>query len=139
MDCIFCKIVSGEAPAYRVYEDEMTLAFLDINPVADGHTLVVPKHHEARVERLPPEYYDAVWAAVRRLVPPIEAAMGASATNIDVHNGRAAGQLIPHVHVHIVPRRTPGGVLTDVAQRVRPRSREYFEEIAGRIREEVSG
>jgi len=136
--CIFCKIIEGEAPAYRVYEDNMTLAFLDVNPVTDGHTLVVPKHHEARIERLPSDYYDAVWATVRRLVPPIEKAMDASASNIDVHNGRAAGQLIPHVHIHIIPRRGPGRAIADAAQRIRPRSREYFEEIAERIREEVN-
>jgi histidine triad (HIT) family protein len=116
----------------------MTLAFLDVNPVTDGHTLVVPKHHEARIERLPSDYYDAVWATVHRLISPIERAMDASASNIDVHNGRAAGQLIPHVHVHIIPRRGPGRAIADAAQRIRPRSREYFEEIAERIREEVN-
>lgn len=136
--CIFCKIITGEAPAHRVYEDDMTLAFLDINPVTDGHTLIVPKHHEARIERLPSDYYDAVWATVHRLISPIERAMDASASNIDVHNGRAAGQLISHVHVHIIPRRGPGRAITDAAQRIRPRSREYFEEIAERIREEVN-
>ncbi|MCK4581816.1 HIT family protein [Candidatus Bathyarchaeota archaeon] len=136
--CIFCKIIDGEAPAYRVYEDDLTLAFLDVNPVTDGHTLVIPKHHEARIERLPRDYYDAVWATVHRLISPIETAMDASASNIDVHNGRAAGQLIPHVHVHITPRRGPGRAIADAAQRIRPRSREYFEEIADRIREEVN-
>ena len=136
--CIFCKIIEGEAPAYRVYEDDMTLAFLDVNPVTDGHTLVVPKHHEARIERLPSDYYDAVWATVHRLISPIERAMDVSASNIDVHNGRAAGQLIPHVHVHIIPWRGPGRTITDAAQRIRPRSEEYFEEIANRIREEVN-
>ncbi|MCK4318532.1 HIT family protein, partial [Candidatus Bathyarchaeota archaeon] len=96
-----------------------------------------PKHHEARIERLPREYYDAVWATVHRLVSSIERAMNASASNIDVHNGRAAGQLIPHVHVHIIPRRGPGRAITDAAQRIRPRSREYFEEIAEKIRSEI--
>jgi histidine triad (HIT) family protein len=132
--CIFCRIIEGEAPAYIVYEDEMTVAFLDANPVTDGHTLVVPRHHESRVERLPPDYYEAVWATVRRLVPPIERAMEASASNIDVHNGRAAGQLIPHVHVHIIPRRGPGRAVADAAKRIRPRSREYFEDVAAMIR-----
>ena len=136
--CIFCKIIEGETPGYIVYEDDMTLAFLDANPVTDGHTLVVPRHHEARIERLPTDYYEAVWATVRRLVSPIERAMEASASNIDVHNGRAAGQLIPHVHVHIIPRRGPGSAIADVAKRMRPRGREYFEEVAERIREEVS-
>jgi histidine triad (HIT) family protein len=136
--CIFCNIIAEKAPAHRVYEDDMTLAFLDINPVTDGHTLVIPKHHEARVERLPSGYYDAIWATIRRLVPSIEKAMEASASNIDVHNGRAAGQLIPHVHVHIIPRRGPGRAIADAAQRIRPRSREYFEEIAERIRKEVN-
>ncbi len=136
--CIFCRIVEGEAPAHRVYEDEMTLAFLDLNPVTDGHTLVVPKHHEARIERLPRDYYEAVWATVRRLVPPVERAMEASASDIGVHNGRAAGQLVPHVHVHIIPRRGMGGAIADAAQRMRPRSREYFEGIAERIRSEVN-
>ncbi len=136
--CIFCEIIEGDAPAYRVYEDEMTVAFLDANPVTDGHTLVVPRRHEARIERLPTDIYEAVWATVKRLVPPIEKAMDASASNIDVHNGRAAGQLIPHVHVHIIPRRGLGSAIADAAKRMRPRSRDYFEEIAERIREEVN-
>ncbi len=136
--CTFCKILEGEAPAYIVYEDELTAAFLDANPAADGHTLVVPRHHEARIERLPPEIYEAVWATVKRLIPPIERAMDASASNIDVHNGRAAGQLIPHVHVHIIPRRSQSGMITDMASRLRPRSQEYFEEMAERIRREVN-
>ena len=136
--CIFCKIIDGEAPAFVVYDDDLTLAFLDINPVADGHTLVVPKYHEARIERLPRAYYEATWTTVRKLISPIEKVMNASASNLDVHNGQAAGQIIPHVHVHIIPRKGLGRTITEAAQRIRPRSREYFEEIAYRIREEVN-
>ncbi len=71
MMCIFCKIAEGTAPSYKIYEDAHTLAFLDINPVADGHVLLITKHHEQFVEDLPVELYDALFDSLKRLVKPI--------------------------------------------------------------------
>jgi histidine triad (HIT) family protein len=108
-DCIFCRIVDGEIPARVVRETETTLAFLDANPLARGHTLVIPKTHHARLSDLPDDVADDVFRGVHRLVPRIEDAVGADGTTVGVNDGEAAGQEIPHVHAHVVPRFEGGG------------------------------
>jgi len=136
--CIFCRIIEGSAPSYVVYEDALTLAFLDINPISDGHTLIVTRVHEERLEDLLPEHADALFRTLCRLVGPIQRAMGVPSTSIGVNNGREAGQLVPHVHIHIIPRAAAGKrVFTDAVARIKPRSPEYFSEVAGRIRKEI--
>jgi histidine triad (HIT) family protein len=109
-DCIFCRILEGEIPSRTVHEDGSTFAFLDVNPLARGHTLVVPKTHHARVGELDPEDRDALFAAVGRLAPAVERAMDADATTIAINDGEAAGQEVPHVHAHLVPRHEDDGV-----------------------------
>ena len=104
MSCIFCRIVAGEIPAEVVAREPEVLAFLDVQPLADGHVLVVPRAHVARVEDLEPAAADALFRAVVRLAGPVREALGAAGTTIGVNNGDATGQTIPHVHVHIVPR-----------------------------------
>lgn len=103
-DCIFCRIVRGEVPARKVYEDEHAVAFLDAFPLAKGHTLVVPRQHVGRVEELGDEQAKAVFAAVHKLTGRVRKATGAAATTIAVNDGKEAGQEVPHVHVHVVPR-----------------------------------
>lgn len=109
-DCVFCRIVAGEIPSYTVHDGESVYAFLDANPLARGHTLVVPKDHHERVADLPPETSDAVFGAVRRIAPAVERAVGADGVTIGVNDGAAAGQEVPHVHAHVVPRETDDGV-----------------------------
>ena len=101
---IFEQIVAGEIPARIVYETDTVAAFLDANPLAPGHTLVVPKEAHERLGDIPAEEAAAVWTAVQELVPQIEAAVDADATTVGVNDGEAAGQEVPHAHVHIVPR-----------------------------------
>ncbi|WP_251331176.1 HIT family protein [Haloplanus pelagicus] len=103
-DCIFCSIVDGEIPNHSVYEDETVMAFLDANPLARGHTLVIPKSHHERINDLPADLATDLFAAVRDLTERVESAVDASATTVAVNNGELAGQEVPHVHVHIVPR-----------------------------------
>lgn len=103
-DCIFCRIVRGEVPARKVYEDESAMAFLDAFPLARGHTLVVPRAHVARVEELGDQEAKAVFAAVHKLTGRVAKAAGAQGATIAVNDGKEAGQEVPHVHVHIVPR-----------------------------------
>lgn len=103
-DCIFCRIVRGEVPARKVYEDEWAVAFLDAFPLARGHTLVVPRAHVPRVEDLGDQEAKAVFAAVHKLTARVTKAAGAQAMTIAVNNGKEAGQEVPHVHVHLVPR-----------------------------------
>jgi histidine triad (HIT) family protein len=109
MTCIFCRIVAGEIPAEVVARGDRYLAFLDVNPLADGHTMVVPTAHAATVEDLTPADADALFRAVRTLAGPVRAAVDAAGSTIGINNGEATGQTIPHVHVHIVPRREHDG------------------------------
>jgi len=101
---IFEQIVAGEIPARIVHETETVAAFLDANPLAPGHTLVVPKAPHERLGDIPDGEAAAVWAAVQELVPRVEAAVDADAVTVGVNDGAAAGQEVPHAHVHIVPR-----------------------------------
>jgi len=103
-DCPFCQIVNGAIPARTVYEDEDVLSFLDANPLTRGHTLVVPKRHHARVADLPSEDRAAVFETLGRLAPAVEAAVDADGVTVGMNDGDAAGQEVPHVHGHLVPR-----------------------------------
>lgn len=136
--CIFCRIIEGSAPSHKVYEDDRTLAFLDINPISDGHTLIVPKVHEPLLENLNTEQWDALFKTLHKIVGPIQRAMDAPATSISINNGREAGQLVPHVHIHVIPRDPAGKMMfSDAVSRVKPRSPEYFKGIAKRIMKEI--
>ncbi|HTR18583.1 MAG TPA: HIT family protein [Candidatus Paceibacterota bacterium] len=103
-DCIFCKIVRGELPSYKVYEDEKTLAFLDIRPVNAGHTLVIPKKHSTNIFDIAPEDWQAVTEAVRKIAIAIEKTLKADGVNIGMNNREHAGQVVHHPHVHVIPR-----------------------------------
>ncbi|KAB7515439.1 HIT domain-containing protein [Halosegnis rubeus] len=103
-DCIFCQIIDGDIPARTVYETDETLAFLDANPLAEGHTLVIPKTHARQLQDLDDETATAVYETLHRLVPVVEGTVGADGSNVAFNNGPAAGQEIPHVHGHIIPR-----------------------------------
>lgn len=104
MVSIFTRIIHGEAPAERLYETEHELAFLDIHPKAMGHTLVVPKLEVASFHELPPERAASLGATVHTLVRGVTAAMGTPHYNLWLNNGAAAGQVVFHVHMHIIPR-----------------------------------
>ncbi|MFU8867700.1 HIT family protein [Natronococcus sp.] len=104
MGTIFTQIVEGEIPARIVYEDETTVAFLDANPLAPGHTLVIPKDEYERLNDVPDDVATDLYATVHRLVPVVEDAVDADASTVAFNNGEEAGQEVPHVHCHIVPR-----------------------------------
>jgi histidine triad (HIT) family protein len=107
--CIFCKIVAGQIPSKVVKQNDRAVAFLDAFPLAPGHTLVVPKAHYAKVQDMAGEDATAVFALVHELTKAVESAAGVAASPIAVHNGSEAGQEVPHVHVHIIPRRRGDG------------------------------
>ena len=104
MSCIFCRIVDGDIPAEVVAQDAHAVAFLDIAPLADGHTVVIPRRHVATLEDMPAAEVTALFGTVARLAGPVRHAVGAAGSTVGVNNGAATGQTIPHVHVHIVPR-----------------------------------
>ncbi len=103
-DCLFCKIVRGELPSYKVYEDDKTVAFLDIFPVQPGHTLVVPKNHARNIFDIAPGDWAAVAETTRKLSMAIEKGMEADGVNLAMNNREHAGQVVPHPHMHIIPR-----------------------------------
>lgn len=104
VDCIFCKIIDRKISGSVVYEDEYTLAFLDIGPVNPGHTLVIPKKHYETLEDLPLEIAHAVIATVKKVGVAIKAGLNVNGYSLGVNNGAVAGQMVPHFHFHIMPR-----------------------------------
>lgn len=115
-DCVFCKIVAGDLPATKVYEDAETLAFLDHRPLAKGHTVVVPKEHRGKLAQLSEDEAVALMRTARQLVPALGRATGLPDATLAIHDGPAAGQEVPHLHLHIVPRKENdgGGAIHDL-------------------------
>ncbi|MFO0974348.1 MAG: HIT domain-containing protein [Phycisphaerae bacterium] len=108
--CVFCKIIAGQIPALRVLDDEAVVAFLDVGPLAPGHTLLVPREHHARLADLPAAAAAAVGAHLPRLAGAILKATGATGLNLLQNSGRVAGQVVEHVHFHLIPRRENDGL-----------------------------
>jgi histidine triad (HIT) family protein len=104
MDCIFCKIIAGEIPAITVLDEEKVLAFMDINPASRGHMLVVPKRHAENLFEISGSDLSAVMSAVKRCATAVKKALGAEGITVLQLNGKASDQLVPHLHVHIMPR-----------------------------------
>ncbi len=102
--CVFCKIIAKEIPAYVIKENEMVLAFLDINPVHPGHILVVPKKHFANLEELEGDYLEAVMLMIKEMGFLIKEKLKADSYNVILNNDKAAGQEIAHLHFHLIPR-----------------------------------
>ncbi len=109
-DCVFCKIVAGEIPCFKVYEDAATLAFMDINPVGDGHVLVIPKAHFADVVAVTEDAIGAVAAAARKVARAVQAALAPPGLNLMQCNGEAAAQSVQHFHMHVIARRIDDGL-----------------------------
>nr|WP_320416590.1 HIT domain-containing protein [Candidatus Nitrosotenuis chungbukensis] len=103
MDCVFCKIAKGEIKARTIVETQKSLAFLDAFPLALGHSLVIPKKHHEKIQDMSPDDNADLFGLVHRVVSMVDKVTGS--TLVAVHNGKASGQEIPHVHVHLVPRR----------------------------------
>jgi histidine triad (HIT) family protein len=103
-DCIFCKIVSGDIPSTRIYEDEYTLAFMDINPIIHGHALVIPKQHHKYITDTPEALLSRCVAVAKRVAQAQVDALGADGVNLHQANGSDAGQVVPHIHFHVIPR-----------------------------------
>lgn len=114
-DCLFCAIIAGNIPSSKVYEDEQVFAFLDLNPCAKGHTLIVPKFHAETVLELPKEYGASLIHATQRIGKALMEELNATGFNSVQNNFASAGQVIFHAHWHIVPR-FEGDGLFDIPQ-----------------------
>ena len=102
--CIFCAIAEGEIPSFKIYEDEIALAYLDINPFSKGHVLVIPKSHFTGLLDTPDEMLSTIVSRVKKVAAHLKGALPCDGFNILQNNGAAAGQTVMHVHFHIVPR-----------------------------------
>lgn len=135
MSCLFCSIIAGEIPSHKVYEDENVFAFLDIGPVSEGHTLVIPKTHAVNLAEGTVEAAEASMRVIYAIAPAILRAVGADGYNLGMNHGESAGQDVMHTHFHIMPRQngvTRSFVKTHPAQ-------EALAAIAERIREQIIG
>ncbi|MBN2154931.1 MAG: HIT family protein [Candidatus Lokiarchaeota archaeon] len=103
-NCLFCKIISGEIPSLKVYEDENSLAFLDISPFTKGHSIVVPKNHYISLLEFPEEKMQECLSAVKKVAIKLKTKLEADGINIMQNNYKAAGQEINHLHFHVIPR-----------------------------------
>jgi len=109
-NCVFCKIVNKEIPCYKIYEDELTLAFLDINPIVAGHVLIVPKKHFENIFDIEEDYLKAIIEASKKISLKIKETLKIEGINLYQANGPIAGQTIFHFHLHLLPRTEGDGI-----------------------------
>ncbi|OQA51941.1 MAG: HIT-like protein [candidate division WS2 bacterium ADurb.Bin280] len=130
-DCVFCRIVGKELPSHLVYEDDKVSAFLDINPVSLGHTLIVPKEHYADLLQTPDEVAGHMMMVAKKISHSLEETVGADGFNLGLNNGETAGQVVDHLHLHVMPRFKNDGLKLWPGKQVDP---ENLEKIAKRMR-----
>jgi len=130
-DCLFCRIVSGELPATVVYEDENVVAFLDHRPLFPGHTLLVPRQHVETLGDLPAKLVAPYFEAAQLLSLVVESAMDAEGTFVAMNN--RVSQSVPHLHVHVVPRRRKDGLKGFFWPRTKYKSDEEMEDVRSKI------
>jgi len=134
-DCIFCRIVKGEMPCYKVKETAGTLAFLDIHPVARGHLLVIPKEHIQYYEDLSAGTAQELSSVLQSMIQLLKSKLDFTDYNILFNNGPASGQIIPHLHAHIVPRQKDDRVMRfDMGP---ARDEKYFKELLACLKDQA--
>lgn len=108
-ECIFCKIAQKKIPTNIIIENDKAMAFLDAYPLSKGHTLIIPKAHYSKIQELDENSSQSLFNILWKITNPIEKAMGVNSSTIAIHNGKEAGQEIPHVHIHVIPRKRGDG------------------------------
>ena len=109
-DCIFCKIILGEIPSFKIFEDDEILAFMDVNPIAAGHALVIPKFHSKDIHETPAEWVSITFAGAKRVARAVGKTLEPAGINIVQANGPGAKQSVFHLHVHVIPRGMDDGL-----------------------------
>jgi histidine triad (HIT) family protein len=135
-DCLFCRIVTGEEPAEIVFEDEISLAFLDVRPVFHGHSLLVPRDHHKTLGDLPDDLVEPYFRNARMLSLAVRDAMGAAGTFVALNN--TVSQSVPHLHVHVVPRNPRDGLRGFFWPRTKYMADDHAAETAVKLREAVA-
>ncbi len=132
-DCIFCKIVADEVPSAKIYEDENILSFLDVGPLSDGHTLIIPKQHIEKMDECPADIMAKIAEKLPMIAGAVVGAMNCDGFNLLCNRGRPAGQLVDHLHFHIIPRNEGDGVFDKWPSYEYPEGK--MQELAEKIRE----
>ncbi len=132
-DCIFCKIVKGEIPCFKVYEDDRVLAFEDINPIVQGHTLLIPKEHSPNLWEIPDEDLAAVHLASKKIVRAIQSCLNPVGIAALQLNGKGVNQVVMHYHLHLVPRKVGSPPLPITAWELKPGDMEAIRKTAEKI------
>ncbi|KAL2059380.1 hypothetical protein ABVK25_000673 [Lepraria finkii] len=131
-DCIFCKIIKGAIPSFKLYESERVFAFLDIQPLSQGHALVIPKHHGVKLTDIPDDQLEELMPVAKKLAK----AMGGDNYNILQNNGRLAHQVVDHVHFHVIPKpdQEQGlGISWPAKKADMEKLKEYFNDVKAKI------
>ncbi|KAJ9176641.1 hypothetical protein P3X46_011928 [Hevea brasiliensis] len=138
-DCVFCKIILGDSPAFKLYEDDTCLCILDTNPLSYGHSLIIPKSHFSSLEATPPSVVAAMCSKVPFIGNAIMKATDSNSFNLLVNNGAAAGQVIFHTHIHIIPRKARDCLWTTESLRRRPLNFDHrASQLVNCVREQLS-
>ncbi|KAH6836813.1 histidine triad nucleotide-binding 3 [Perilla frutescens var. hirtella] len=138
-DCVFCKIIRGEAPTLKLYEDDECLCILDTYPLCHGHALIIPKSHYPSLDATPPSIIGAMCSKVPLISNAVMKATGCDSFNLLVNNGAAAGQVIYHTHIHIIPRKANDCLWTSESLRRRPlKLDQEISRLADHIRESLT-
>ena len=135
-ECIFCKILSGDIPCAQVYADEYTLSFLDIAPIAEGHTLVIPRRHWQTLWDVPPEQGERIFSVLKAVGKAVLSATQATGLNVVLNNYASAGQVVPHAHWHLIPRFEGDGLLQVVQKKYD--SQEAMQAMAEKVKAALS-
>jgi histidine triad (HIT) family protein len=138
-DCIFCKIVRGEIPCVKVCEDDRMLAFADINPISDGHTLIIPKAHAENIWEIEMEDLLAIHRASQKVAAAIKSALNPVGVACLQLNGRGVNQLVMHYHLHLIPRLPQGPKLSMTDWELKPGDMDKIKETAGKIAAALTG
>lgn len=136
-DCIFCKIIKGEIPSKKIYEDEKVIAILDINPVTEGHTLVIPKEHYEDIYDIPAEILSNVTIVTKELATKYKYILGNEGTSLLQSNGKDAGQEVFHFHMHLIPRYS--GIRSGIGLRREKKPEKGIDEIFETIANGIHG
>lgn len=134
-DCIFCKIIKGDIPSYTIYQDNKTLAFLDVNPNSFGHALIIPKRHVSTIIDMHDEDVEAVFKTVKKVVKAIQATLAPDGLNLAVNQGEVAGQVVQHFHCHVIPRTAGDGI--ELVVKGISLSAEEFQVLVKRISDQI--
>lgn len=137
-NCVFCKIIQGEAPSIRLFEDDLVLAFLDISPVSVGHALIIPKEHHVSITTVPAEYLARMMETAPRLGAALMRAVEGEGFNLLLSNGACAGQVVPHSHLHVIPRKSSDTFSLFPPKTVDYKNEGQKEEIAEAVRKKLS-